>query len=358
MSPRPLGFGPRALSRRAFLGTATGAAALTAVGGHLRPQAAWARLLDVAKPAAPAGSAESLVKVLYDTFTDDQRKAVCFAWDYQHPKLGLLRTRVENNWNITSQPIDSAFYNDEQRDLMRKIYEGMLNPEWVAKVDRQLKDDAGGWGKHQAIALFGTPEAGKFELVMTGRHLTLRCDGNSAEHVAFGGPIFHGHAAGGFNEKKDHPNNIFWPQALEANKLYTMLDGKQRDLALVKADMPEEEEVAFKGKAGKFQGIPLTEMSADQRVQVQKVLAMLVEPYRKSDQDEAVACLNKQGGLDACHLAFYEEGDIGRDQVWDNWRLEGPSFVWHFRGKPHVHIWVNVADDANVKLNTFSSATM
>jgi hypothetical protein len=31
-------------------------------------------------------------------------------------------------------------------------------------------------------------------------------------------------------------------------------------------------------------------------------------------------------------------------------RLEGP-FVWYFRGYPHVHVWVNVADDASVKLN-------
>ena len=39
--------------------------------------------------------------------------------------------------------------------------------------------------------------------------------------------------------------------------------------------------------------------------------------------------------------------DIGDDRVWDNWRLEGPSFVWHFRGSPHVHVWVNVADSAS-----------
>jgi len=43
--------------------------------------------------------------------------------------------------------------------------------------------------------------------------------------------------------------------------------------------------------------------------------------------------------------------DIGNDKVWDNWRLEGPSFVWYYRGAPHVHVWVNVADDPSVKLN-------
>ena len=77
----------------------------------------------------------------------------------------------------------------------------------------------------------------------------------------------------------------------------------------------------------------------------------LVEPYRKEDQDEALACLKKQGGLDKCRLAFYKDGDLGDDGEWDNWRLEGPSFVWYFRGTPHVHVWVNVADDPSVPLN-------
>ena len=84
---------------------------------------------------------------------------------------------------------------------------------------------------------------------------------------------------------------------------------------------------------------------------MQEVLRKLVEPFRQGDRDEALACLQKQGGIDACSLAFFQEGDLGKDKVWDNWRLEGPSFVWHFRGAPHVHVWVNVADDPSPKLN-------
>jgi hypothetical protein len=80
-------------------------------------------------------------------------------------------------------------------------------------------------------------------------------------------------------------------------------------------------------------------------------LKKLIEPYRTTDQNEVVACLNAQGGIDNCHLAFFADEDIGDDKVWDNWRLEGPSFVWHFRGSPHVHVWVNIADDASVKTN-------
>jgi hypothetical protein len=44
-------------------------------------------------------------------------------------------------------------------------------------------------------------------------------------------------------------------------------------------------------------------------------------------------------------MAFYQERDLGDDREWDNWRIEGPAFVWYFRGFPHVHIWVHVADD-------------
>ena len=96
----------------------------------------------------------------------------------------------------------------------------------------------------------------------------------------------------------------------------------------------------------------MSELSADQKGAVQEVLQKLIEPYRQSDQDEVVACLKAQGGIDACSLAFYQDEDIGDDKVWDVWRLEGPSFVWHFRGSPHVHVWVNVANDPSVELNT------
>ncbi len=302
-----------------------------------------------AAPDSPAASPESLTKILYESLGDEQRAKVCYDWDYVDPKRGLLRTRVANNWNINEQEINSDFYTAEQKDLIRKIFEGMVSPEWIAKFDKQLEDDCGGFGEEQSFGIFGRPGDGKFELVLTGRHMTLRCDGNSAEHVAFGGPIFYGHAPGG-DEEADHAGNVFWHQALEANKIYGMLDGKQRKSAEVAKTTPEQQ-VAFQGSAGRFSGIPITELSADQKQQMQVTLQSLIDPFRSSDQQEALECLKVQGGLDACHLAFFTDHDLGKDQVWDNWRLEGPSFVWHFRGAPHVHVWVNIADSSAVKLN-------
>ena len=332
------------VTRRNFIKTGATAVAISALPVWIGSPA------HAADKPAPASTPESATKALYDTLTSEQKQKICHEWDYIDPKRGLLRTRVANNWHINEIEIASDFYTKDQQRLIRDVFEGIISPEWHARIDKQLDDDAGGYGNAQNIAIFGKPGDGKFELVMTGRHMTLRCDGNTTDHVAFGGPLFYGHAAEGFNEEKDHPNNVFWPQALEANKVFEMLDGKQRKVALIDK-LPREQAVGFRGMSNELPGIPVSDLASDQKAQVQKTLQKLIEPYRQSDRDEVVACLKAQGGLDKCSLAFYSDGDIGKDGVWDCWRLEGPSFVWYFRGTPHVHVWVNVASDPSVKLN-------
>jgi hypothetical protein len=69
-----------------------------------------------------------------------------------------------------------------------------------------------------------------------------------------------------------------------------MLDGKQREIALVR-NLPREQAVAFRGAAGEFPGLRVAEMSADQQGEVEKVLGKLLEPYRQADRDEVAECL-------------------------------------------------------------------
>ncbi|MFP6693504.1 MAG: DUF3500 domain-containing protein [Pirellulales bacterium] len=329
-------------SRRDFLKkTSTGAAAAVAIGS-LPPTAL----------AAPSKKpAETYVKLLHDSLSEKQRSAVCFEWDYQQPGRGLLRTRISNNWRITKPAIKSNFFNAEQQQLIRSVFEGMVNPDWVERFDKQFQDDMGGFGKQQSIAIFGEPGSDKFEFVLSGRHGTMRCDGNTTDHICFGAPIVYGHAASGYYEKANHPGNVFWHQAIAANNVFQMLDGKQRRQALL-PKAADEALIDFQGADGKFPGVPIGELSGDQREHCQDVLKKLIEPYRQSDRDEVVAALKAQGGLDKCSLAFYRFDDMGEDGVWDNWRIEGPSFVWHYRGAPHVHVWVNIADDPTVTLNS------
>ena len=328
-------------TRREFIKTAGATAAV------LSSTPLWAQAKDTAAASAP----ESVVKVLYDSLSPKQREKICFAWDHTEPNRGLLRTHVSANWHITEPDINSDFYTADQRAMIRNAFEGIIQPEWHKRIDQQLDDDAGGFGEDQNVAIFGKPGDGKFEFVMTGRHMTLRCDGDSADHVAFGGPIFYGHAADGFNEGPKHPGNVFWHQAVAANKVYEMLDDRQRKAALIDR-LPREHEVGFRDKLSNYPGMPVANMSSDQKELVQQVLTKLVEPYRQSDRDECLAALKQQGGLDRCALAFYRDGDIGNDQVWDCWRLEGPSFVWYYRGSPHVHVWVNVASTPDIKTNS------
>jgi hypothetical protein len=341
------------LSRRRFL---AGSVSATAAGLTIPTNPA--RLLAEEPKAVAAGTAaaatqqssETLAGLLHASLTPKQREKVCFPWDHVHPKFGLLRTRVANNWNATEPDVAGSFFNGEQRRLIRDIFEQLIAPEWHARFDKQLEDDTGGFGHGQSIALIGEPGSGRFQFLLSGRHMTLRCDGDSAEHVAFGGPIFYGHDAAGDTEEPNHPGNVFWSQAVAANGVFGMLDGRQRSQALVDT-LPRENAVAFRGRGATPPGIAATDLSADQRAELDRVLGLMLEPFRTADRAEARKCLDAQGGLDACRLAFYRQGDLGNDGIWDCWRLEGPSFVWHFRGAPHVHVWVNIADTPDIATN-------
>ena len=341
----------RSLSRRNFLRSGATAGGVLAAGASL-PVIGQAAAAEKSQPP------ETVVKLLYDSLNEKQRREVCFDWDYVDGKRGLLRTRIQNNWKITKPSIRGDFYTKDQQQMIRDIFLGMTNPAWHGRWDKQLKDDVGGFGNRQSIAIFGTPGSGKFEFVLASRHMTLRCDGDSADHVAFGGPILYAHEGEALFEEPHHPSNVFWPQAVEANKLFGMLDGKQQKQALVVKGMPKEDRVGFRGAEGEFQGVRVSELSRDQQGRLGEIVEMMLEPFRQSDQDEATKYLKSQGGLAGCHLAFYQEGDMGEDGIYDNWRIEGPSFVWYFRGRPHVHVWVNVADSAEIELNAFENSVL
>jgi len=150
-------------------------------------------------------------------------------------------------------------YTAKQQDIIHDIFKGLINPDWYTKFMKQLKDDTGNkpWGADNRSP-FSASRRREVRICHHRPHHTLRADGNTEAHVAFGGPIFYGHAASGFNEKADHPGNVFWYQALEANKVYQMLDDKQRKRAEV-SKSPKEAEVPFQGPKGQFPGFPVRE---------------------------------------------------------------------------------------------------
>jgi hypothetical protein len=287
--------------------------------------------------AAPTlkSSAETAAQHLYHSLTDEQKKVVCFPFDHE------LRHRINANWAITEPTIED-FFTTEQQALIDQVFRGVTSGDGYERFQKQMEEDYGGFGQYH-VALFGEPSSGQFEFELTGRHLTIRADGDSVDHVAFGGPIVYGHGTG--DSEAGLPGNVFYYQTKKANEVFGSLDGKQRERALLDR-APEEARVPVQGESGTFRGIQVGDLSSDQKDLVESVIKVILAPYREEDVEEAIAVLKAGGGLDKLHMAFYKTDDIGEDQVWDIWRLEGPTFVWHFRGAPHVHTYVNIAKQA------------
>jgi hypothetical protein len=329
---------------------------------HATVAACGAASLSAAPEVSPADAA---VKALYDSLSDAQRKVMCFDWEKKGYGGLPLRLHVTNNWAVS--PMKIGALTREQQALVGDILKSVLAPGWPEKLAQQAKDDTGQpWTEDRKIALFGTPESGKCQCVISGFHLTFRAGGDTGS-AAFGGAICHGHQPSGFNEKAGHPGNIFWYQAQQAHKVYALLDGKQQKQSLVVKGMPYyefdgkidrtpilpdskferalEPDVRLRGVQGERPGLPVADMTPDQKEAMTKVLAALLEPYREAYRDRVLKCLERQGGLAKCHLIFYQERTLGPEGEWDNWRVEGPAFVWYFRGFPHVHSWIHIADD-------------
>ena len=214
----------RALSRRDLLRTL--GAGVLAGSVPLIGRTATAAAGQTKVGPSPSELAETAVARFHASLSKAQREQICFPFD--HP----LRSVVKNNWEIVKPAISDL--NKEQQALCHEIMKGLCSEDGLERFTKQMEDDAGGFDAYH-VAVFGEPGTDKpFEWVLTGRHDTLRADGNSLEGAAFGGPIFYGHAADGhFNEDAKHTNNVWWYQGEQANKIFQTLDDKQKAQALL-----------------------------------------------------------------------------------------------------------------------------
>jgi hypothetical protein len=271
--------------------------------------------------------AETAVGRLYQSLTDEQRKAICLPFD--HP----LSKKINANWHIVKPTIGELF-NEQQRATILEIVRDVTTEDGYERLLEQMEDDASGIDAY-SCAIFGDPGTETFQWELTGRHLTLRADGNSVANRAFGGPLIYGHG------EPDPKHNLFHYQTKQANEVFRALDAPQAKVALIDKP-PKEADVLLQGEKGQFPGIRVGELSDDQKELVERTLRVILAPYRQEDVDEAMAILKQGGGLEQLHMAFYREGDLNNDQVWDVWRVEGPTMAWHFRGAPHVHAYINI----------------
>ena len=116
------------LDRRRFLQSLGGTAVIAATLGW--PTRGLATATD---------SPEALARELHRILSAAQRAEIAFPWDHVDGDRGLLRARVSANWNVTAPELDSDFFTRDQRALVRAIFEGLIDPGWHERYDRQLE---------------------------------------------------------------------------------------------------------------------------------------------------------------------------------------------------------------------------
>ena len=307
-------------SRRQFLAKSASVASLLTAP----------RCMVFGESASPR-AAETSIAELYQTLDSDQRAVVAKAW------TDPLRKRVNANWHITKPNIGGDFYTASQKSLVEKIVKQLTSESGFDRLKKQTEDDDGGIEAY-SMAWFGKPNDEKFEWMLTGRHLTLRADGNSLDKIVFGGPVVYGHG-----EESSPKDNLFYYQTQKVQSVFESLSAEQRKKALVGTAAPAEAQVAIQGSKGTFQGLQGAELEGEQRSLFQQAVTSILSMYRDEDASEANSIIEQNGGLDRLRIAYYAKDDLLGDGIWDVWRIEGPSAVIHFRGAPHVHAYIHIA---------------
>jgi len=281
------------------------------------------------------GPAENLVKELYAGMSDEQKKAVCLPFD--HP------SRLSVNPNHALNKTIGSVFNSKQSELIERIVKALSagdDASWK-QITRGGTWDASKSFGNTGANFFGDPSKGPFAFLFTGHHLTMRCDGNFKDSVAFGGPIYYGHTPNPYSDK-----NVFFYQTQQAMKFYDALDKGQREQATIAKGNPGEGAPSVK-LPGKPLGVHYSDLSGDQKELMGKVMRSLLSPFRKEDADEVMAVIKESGGMDKLQFVFYADSYEGAKtadkQPWSFWRMEGPGFIWNFRVLPHVHTYVNIA---------------
>jgi len=331
---------PPPVDRRNFirvLGGATAAVALSAGGGRLLAA-------DETKTEKKPRPAEEMVKELFSNLTAEQKTSVLLPFDHGKSKSSRATRLGMYNAPINKVRIDGV-YTKAQQELIEKIVKSLSSgDDGYRCISRNGKWDGskalGGCG----AMFFGEPTPGnKYAFVFAGHHMTIRCDGDFEDGTAFGGPVYYGHSPNGWSR-----GNVFNFQTRSVVSVYKALDGKQQQQATVARGNPGEQykSVKLREKAEDRPGLPITELSKDQKALVEKVMRDVLSPYRKEDVDEVMAIIQKTGGMEKIKLAFFTEGYEGmktsEKEPWSFWRLEGPGFVWSFRALDHVHTFVHV----------------
>ena len=327
----------QALARRDFIRVlGTTAAVATAVGGGLTTlqQARAAR-------AEKQAQAEAMIFDLFKTLSADQKAKITRPWDHKPTAADKVTGRLATGNGAVGGLTIEKNYDKKQVELLDKIFRAIANGEQGYKeLSRNGRFDNSNDFESISAIIYGEPAEGKkFSLVFTGHHLTVRCDGNTEQGTAFGGPLYYGHSPSGYAT-----TNVFYHQTRSLMDLFGSLSDEQKQAAVKPGTWRDGVDSVRLPRADyRAPGVGFNALTRDQKGLVERVMRELVSPYRREDGDEVMEIVRANGGMEKLGFAFYTEGERTAREPWTFWRLEGPGFVWSFRSLPHIHTFVNVS---------------
>lgn len=287
---------------------------------------------------------DSLATQLYKSLSDEQRQKIVLPVDHKS------RMFISNWWYVHREHRIPDTFNAEQQQLIQQIFDSLHHADYRAAVNKQVQVDQYGQAKNApSVGFFGTPDDENFEFIYTGHHVTRRCNAHTDAGRGFGGaPIFYGHFPDKFNETKDHPGNPYWYQGKIFNEFVSELSGKQQQQGLVSSSPRSEKPAAvIEKKADGLAGLNCADLTADQKQLLIDTMARMLVMFREDDVAATIKAIQSRGVVDRLHVSWYDgKFDIGADQVWDTWQIEGPDMVWYFRGQPHIHSYFHLKNQA------------
>jgi hypothetical protein len=327
------------MNRRIVLKGVAGLGAVTGVG-------ALARFGLLAPPRSEhLESVDALAGRVFAMLSEDARRRACIAFD------DPLRQCHNRGLGMGGLSINATSVDWDTRCALTDLLHAGLSEQGRLRLARQ---DVTRWGGVNTMQLLicGDPGTGPYQIVLSGVHLNLRLGGDGSDGVAFGGPQVYGDQHG--NEVHGLPGNVYRYQMEAAHRLIAALTPAERAAVRVPV-APAQVNIGLQGRAGRFDGVPVGDLAADERALAREIVAGILSTYSDDAASYAWQCLERNGGVDALRFADYDEDFSGSRRAGDApsqiFRLEGPAAVFHFRGEPHVHAFVNIAMDGERPLS-------
>lgn len=310
----------------------TGAAGAAAVAGRF--------VLMPPSPSRSLASVDELAKRLHASFDDETRSVTCV--EYDHPLRQLHNRGVATGgmrvwWNL----------DWGQCQLVVDLLHAGLSEVGRERVPKQYFLN---WpGVHVLNVLFcGDPANPPYQVMLSGPHLNLRLGGTCREGVAFGGPQIYGDQRGDL--KQGLPGNVYRYQWELASELFESLSPGDQERAAC-GEEPVQTLIEYRGRFGELPGAPLAEAGDGAKRRAAQLVDAILENYPREGADYARACLDANGGVGGLSVSHYRRGEAGRVWPYQIFRLEGPAAVFHYRGHPHLHAFMNVGMDATSPLS-------